>query len=94
MREKTGYNMSGNNFTLKKSIRILDNVKLKFGVEKGGSLKASEFKFVIALTVGQCHKYTYRHWIESLEEIECIELNQNKTIITILLDGDDLRWTK
>lgn len=89
-----GLNMSGNNFTLKKSIQILDNVKIKFGVEKGGSLKTSEFKLIIALTVGKCHKYTYRQWIESLEEIDCIELNQNKTIVTILLDGDDLKWVK
>lgn len=86
--------MSTNNFSLKKSIKIIDNVKIKFGVEKGGSLKISEFKLIIALTVGKCHKYTYKQWIEGLEEIGCIELNQNKTIVTIILDGDDLRWTK
>lgn len=86
--------MGGSKFTLKKCIRILNNTKTKFGVEKGGSLKTSEFKLIIVMTIGKCHKYTFRHWIESMEEFGCIEVNQNKTIVTILLNGDDLKWMK
>lgn len=86
--------MGSGKFSLKKCIRILDNTKIKFGVEKGGSLKISEFKLIIVMTVGKCHKYTFRHWIESMVEFECIKVNQNKTIVTILLNGDDLKWIK
>jgi len=79
-------------FTLEKCIEILDNVEAKFGVKKGKSLKNHEFKLVIATTTGRVDKLFFKDWVESLEEIDCINTSQNKKLITIILDGDDLRW--
>lgn len=88
--DTTGCSKCSQHFTLSECIKVLDNVKSASGVEKGGSLNTKEFNSSITKITGLAHANFINMFVESLICIGCIELNENKTEVTILLDGDDL----
>lgn len=83
--------MRDSKFTLSECIKVLDKAENMWGVGKGGSLTLKEFNLSIVKTTKKTHTNFLKQFVESLSDFGCIELNQNKTIVTIILDGDDLK---
>lgn len=83
--------MRESKFTLKECIKVLDNVESIWGIKKEGSLTLEEFNFAIVKTTGKIHQNFLKQFVVSLNNFGCIKLSQNKNVVTIILDGDDLK---
>ena len=83
--------MRKTSFTLENCIGVLEKTDLKYGVKKNGSISLTDFNFIIIRITKKTHPNFLKQFITSLISTGCIELNQNKNIITILKSVDDFK---
>ena len=83
--------MRESKFTLNECIKILDNIEIIWGVKKNGSLSVRDFNLAVVKTTGRTHPNFIQQMMDSFVLFGCIELNQKKNIVTILLDEGDLK---
>jgi len=83
--------MRKTSFTLQNCIDVLDKTDLEYGVKKNGSISLIEFNFIIIRVTKKTHPNFLKQFVDSLIDTGCIETNQNKNIVTILKNGEDLK---
>ena len=83
--------MRKTSFTLENCIGVLKKTDIEYGVKKNGSISLTDFNFIITKITKKAHPNFLKQFITSLIDIGCVELNQNKNIITILKDMDDFK---
>jgi hypothetical protein len=83
--------MRKTSFTLENCIEVLEKTDIEYGIKKNGSISLTDFNFIITRVTKKTHPNFLKQFITSLTDIGCVELNQNKNVITILKELDDFK---
>lgn len=83
--------MRSTSFTLQNCIDVLNKANLDHGIEKNGSISVLDLNFIITKVTQKTHPNFLKQFVASLIDTGCIELNQNKKIVTLLRTAEDFK---
>ena len=83
--------MRKTSFTFQNCVDVIQKVNIDYGIEKNGSISLVDFNFIITRVTEKIHPNFLQQFVKSLIDTGCIELNQNKNVVTILKNAEDLK---
>lgn len=83
--------MRSTSFTLQNCIDVLQKINIEHGIEKNGNISVVDLNFIITKVTKKTHPNFLKQFVSSLIDTGCVELNQNKKVITLIRTAEDFK---